>query len=627
MLFGRSRKVEAAEQLPAPAVGGAPRQLAVVHPAPTTRQPKPTSTGAFQASALLAGAKAAQQGEHSHGQQAPSARVTETLSDLKQLNKILEVPFRGWLDGLVAPDMRSDLMVLDLRLGDCALVGTPEALASAHAGAIRNRLQGEWRFRIVKEVPATRQALEALTAKESAQANASASHMAMEERFERVYDDMVHTAIDGGASDIHIKTYKRQGLARIYLRLAGRYKPWRTMNESLALGALGAAFGKRMKSDTATRESFNPDLPQAFMTTQIVDARTWEGRANGRPHIGGFKKVIRLLESDPAASEIPDLNKLGYSPAHIEAITAAVRRNFGLIIIFGPTGSGKTTTLRTMAVVMTDTEHNAVYSVESPVEYVMPGVTQFSLPVDANMDGEALTNAYTGLLRDTMRMDPDVLIVSEIRDAETASIAAEFTTTQHRCFTTAHGGGCIDGLARLTNPKGELRLSPATVAAQRFLTASGYQRLLPVLCTHCRLPADHDEHGMPQSKLNLLRTKYGLDPDTMYVANPTGCQHCQPKVAGVQADGTVGVTVAAEVFIPSAAVREMMAEGDWVSVERAWRATRVAGFADPDTSGKTAFEHALYKASIGMVSPVDIEREFEPLETYEVFALDQEAAA
>jgi type II secretory ATPase GspE/PulE/Tfp pilus assembly ATPase PilB-like protein len=221
-------------------------------------------------------------------------------------------------------------------------------------------------------------------------------------------------------------------------------------------------------------------------------------------------------------------------------------------------------------------------------------------------------------------MDPDVLMVGEIRDHESAVLMSEFTQSGHRCYTTAHGDSAVDGLSRICGE--QIQLPAELLAGARFLSASIYQRLLPTLCPHCKLPANDKEHGLPGATLDLLRKKFGLDAGTMYVARPRGCRECQPAVPGLHADGTKGVTVAAEVLEPNARMRELGAKRDWAGLHRAWRQTRRAGFGDGDMVGKTAYECALYLAARGLVSIVDVEREFEPLESYEIFPTESEAA-
>lgn len=156
-------------------------------------------------------------------------------------------------------------------------------------------------------------------------------------------------------------------------------------------------------------------------------------------------------------------------------------------------------------------------------------------------------------------MDPDVLMLGEIRDAESASLASEFNRTGHRVFTTVHGDGCVDVLARLVSE--EIGIHASTLAAKKFLSAVMYQKLLPKLCTVCRLPAvDH----LTAKTQNLLRRKFLVDPQTMFVANEQGCSHC--KVAELGLAGTKGLTVVAEILTPTDDILEAIKEQSWAVV-------------------------------------------------------------
>lgn len=544
------------------------------------------------------------------------------VPDAVQSVESLREAFPDWrgdcLEGVVASDMGRTLAVLWLGLGDVALLGTPEALQASHAETVRDRVQAEFRLELKAEVKAPAAVVAKVIESAGATVSRARAGKPSRETYQLViYDEFISAAVRGRASDIHFSIRKGQDdKAFVALRMYGRYRPWKpAMAAHLARGLLGSAFGQRLIPKTNSRSELHWDNEVAFMTENVVDSVKWVGRCNGRADVQGYKLVTRLLESDPEVASIPSLEGLGYVPSHIEILRMAVRRNYGAVVIFGSTGSGKSTTLRTFMVRETDPMSLATYSVESPVEYQMPGVTQFSIPVDVNMTSEDMAQKFLAVLRDVMRMDPDVLMVGEIRDHETAVLMSEFTRSGHRCYTTAHGDGAVDGLSRLCGE--EIRMPAELLGGDRFISASIYQRLLPKLCVHCRQPAS-GLTGLPGEKLQVLRQKFQLDPGTMYVGKEGGCTHCKPAVPGLRADGTRGVTVAAEVMVPNARMRELAAKREWAAVAKVWRQTRRAGFGDGDMAGKTAFECALYLASQGIISITDVEKEFEPIESYEI---------
>src|SRR3990167_1056194 len=476
------------------------------------------------------------------------------------ITKSLGQAWQGWLGGLVAQQMQRDLVVLNMGCGDVALLGTQEGIHSTHAKSVRQQIHDAWQFTIIKELILSRQAMDALLER-----LAQVNQLTVEDRHLSVYDDWVRQAVLAKASDMHFSTSNSDQVGAIKLRIYGSIKLWRKCNAQLLLDSIASAFGKRTKNASATRESFNSSVPVAFMTVQTVAGVRWEGRFNGRPYVNGYAGVMRLLDSEPRLDRIPTLSELGYTESQISLIQPAVLTNFGLIIIFGSTGSGKSTSLRTFLTRVMDPETVQIYTVENPAEYPMPNVIQFSLPVDVMKSSEEIQHNFTAVLRDTMRMDPDVGMVAELRDYETARLAAELTQTEHRCFTTCHGGGAVAGLSRLCGS--ELQMQPDTLAGPKFLSASIYQRLLPVLCPKCKLPASHPEHGIKASKQELLRNKYKLDTGTMFVANPNGCDHCKPKVYGLKGNGTLGVTVVAEILLPTSEIRAAILQRDWPAVE------------------------------------------------------------
>lgn len=551
--------------------------------------------------------------------QAVPGAVRCNINNEPALLAVLGRPWRGLLSGVVSHELASQCVPLDLRCGQVAVLLTESALSQAHWPVVRKRIEAEWSYKIthICIAPSELVALvhTRIVANHQRSPNTPLNH---DGSLLRVYDDIVEAAIEGKASDIHFETTDKQGLVR--LRVYGELRPWLQLSSALILDCLGAAFGTRIKEQSANGVTFNALNPIAFMTTQKISGSQWDGRVNGRPHATGYKAVMRLLESSTRIAEIPTLKGLGYNASQLRLFEIALARQWGLIIAFGSTGEGKSTTLRSMLVHLPGAANLATYSVESPVEYQMPNVCQFSVPIDVTLTSEEISRKYTATLRDLMRADPDVLMVGEVRDHETAAIAIEFTTTGHRCFTTMHSEGPIDGLARMTG--GEMRIPADTLAGGKVINCCLYQKLLPVLCPHCKRPANDLKHGLSLGKRETLRKKYRLDTASMFLANPEGCPQCKPTVVGLAANGTKGVTVAAEIFMPTPDMLPFIADKQWSQVTKMWRGKRTADFSDADMEGKTAFEHGLWQVAQGKVSLVDLEAKFEPIESYAIYEMD-----
>ncbi|HEY4803597.1 MAG TPA: secretion system protein E, partial [Paraburkholderia sp.] len=157
------------------------------------------------------------------------------------------------------------------------------------------------------------------------------------------------------------------------------------------------------------------------------------------------------------------------------------------------------------------------------------------------------------------------------------------------------------------------------VASDKFINAVGNQKLIPMLCPHCKKPA---ADVMSPAELELLRTKFGLDTSKMACRNDDGCEHCRKKGLftrdGKVAGGTKGQTLAMELYRPTPEFLEHIVVRDWRGAEAAWRKERVAGFDSADMTGKTIYEHALYKASQGLIDPRFIDRSMKPFRVYTV---------
>lgn len=537
------------------------------------------------------------------------------VSSISELENLLGSRWRGHLHGVVAEGLSEQCILLDMRCGQVVALLTQRASEHAHWSVVKKKIETEWCYTVsdvfvITEKLASEVYLNLLDAAEREHTEPLTANNC----YLRFYDDIAEAAIAAKASDVHLDTFADEGQVR--LRVYGRVRRWLTPNPNLILNCIGAAFGKRLKPGSASRESFSVTNGISFMTTQSVNSSQWDGRVTGHTRTNGYKLTMRLLESNTRAADIPTFKQLGMNASQQKMFAAALSRQWGLIITFGGTGQGKSTTLRSMLVYLPGAQDLIIVTVESPAEYLIPGAVQVEVPIDVTMKREEIALIFVGVLRTQMRMDPDVLMVSEIRDHETASLAIEFTATDHRCFTTAHGQGSIDGLQRMTGD--ELRIAADTLAGSKLINAALFQKLLPMLCEECKLPATHPVHGISRAKRETLLTKFQLDPAMMFVARPDGCKFCRPSVPGLLALGTKGVCVALEIFMPTLDMLPLIAAKEWAKVETMWRRTRTASFSQPDMQGKTAFEHGLLLLAEGKISLFDLEGVFESIESYRV---------
>lgn len=226
------------------------------------------------------------------------------------------------------------------------------------------------------------------------------------------------------------------------------------------------------------------------------------------PGVLGESLVLRLLPNTQSTRF--DLNNVGIEADHLALYRHWMAQPDGIVLVTGPTGSGKSTTLYA-TLVACDTAHERVLTVEDPVEYQIPGVTQFQVHPDIGF-------TFPAALRSILRHDPDTIMIGEIRDVETARIAVQASLTGHRVFSTLHTNDSATAFLRLADMGVEPFLVGATV---RGVVA---QRLVRRLCAHCATPWPHVER-LPTELVQAL-ARFGRDLDGANFKQPVGCEHC-----------------------------------------------------------------------------------------------------
>jgi general secretion pathway protein E len=248
------------------------------------------------------------------------------------------------------------------------------------------------------------------------------------------------------------------------------------------------------------RSAARDAVQEGHFSAKFADRRV-EYRVSFTPSVYGQKLVLRVLDDRALPKSIHDLGMAGYMTDRLKRITS---QDHGLLLVAGPTGSGKTTTLYT-ALRDIDRESRNVVTIEDPVEYQISNVTQ--IPID-----ESKGNNFGALLRSVLRQDPDVILVGEIRDEETARTAMQAAMTGHLVFSTVHAKDTISATFRLL----DLKVEPYLVANALDLVLG--QRLVRVLCDNCK-------RGSPISPGQATRLgRFIAGKREMFVA--TGCPKC-----------------------------------------------------------------------------------------------------
>lgn len=362
------------------------------------------------------------------------------------------------------------------------------------------------------------------------------------------------------ASDIHVETQRTE--LRVRFRVDGMLRDVMTTPRRVAPSVIS-----RLKIisglDIAERR-----VPQDGRARIVVDGKSIDCRVSTLPSLHGEKVVIRLLTR---GDDVPTLESLGFEPRQLEIFRGALSVPQGLVLITGPTGSGKTNTLYAAIHEILTPEKNII-TLEDPVEVQLPGITQVQTNDKAGM-------TFEKGLRSVLRQDPDIVLVGEVRDGQTAELALKASLTGHLVLTTLHTNSAVAALTRLVDMGAE----PFLVASS--LTAAIAQRLVRTPCSSCAEGYIPDE-----DTLTLL----GLRIDDILDATPlrgVGCPDC----AGT---GYRGRTAVYEVLEVDAEMRKVLikdpSEGAVLAqAMRSGMSTLRASALEKAKRGETTFEEAI----------------------------------
>lgn len=310
----------------------------------------------------------------------------------------------------------------------------------------------------------------------------------------RLLNALLSEAIKESASDVHIETFEDH--VTIRFRVDGILHE--VIEPPRVLAPLIISRIKVMaKLDIAEKR-----LPQDGRITLRIGGRAVDVRVSTMPTNHGERAVLRLLDKQSARLDLTDL---GMEDAVLALLRQLITKPHGIILVTGPTGSGKTTTLYAGLTLLNDKKRN-ILTVEDPIEYDLVGIGQTQVSSKINM-------TFAKGLRAILRQDPDVVMVGEIRDLETAQIAIQASLTGHLVLSTLHTNSAIGAITRLN----DMGVEPFLLASS--LTGVLAQRLMRLLCKACKKPAP----ATPQECAVLSVSE--SDPPILY--RPVGCQRCR----------------------------------------------------------------------------------------------------
>lgn len=318
----------------------------------------------------------------------------------------------------------------------------------------------------------------------------------------RLVNTILEYAVKGRASDIHIEPQEFK--TRVRYRIDG------ILYEKLSLPrSLHESFVSRIKILSQMRID-ERRLPQDGRFTFKIGDQEVDLRISSLPTVHGEKIVMRLLKKTGGIPSLPDLGVGGITLKNLEA---AVAKPYGIVLITGPTGSGKTTTLYSILSRLNRASVN-ILTLEDPVEYEIPGINQVQINVQAGL-------TFANGLRSFLRQDPNIILVGEIRDQETTNLAIQAALTGHLVFSTLHTNDAATAIPRLI----DLGAEPFLVAS--VLAATVGQRIMRKVCQQCKVSyqaTPEIEATIKNTLGSLLPTKLATGPLTLYRGK--GCDEC-----------------------------------------------------------------------------------------------------
>jgi type IV pilus assembly protein PilB len=360
----------------------------------------------------------------------------------------------------------------------------------------------------------------------------------------KLVNSIIAQAVEEGASDIHFEPEGRE--MRVRFRVDGVLRETTQIPKRMIAGVISRV--KIMASlDIAEKR-----VPQDGRVSLTVEGHAIDTRVVTMPRVDGEGIVMRILDKSAA---LIGLDALGMSQTSEDLFEDAFRRSYGAVLVTGPTGSGKSTTLYAALNEINEPERNII-TIEDPVEYQLDGVNQLQVNLKAGL-------TFAGGLRAMLRADPDVIMVGEIRDGETAKIAVESALTGHLVLSTLHTNDAPSAITRLT----EMGIEP-------FLSASAIvaivaQRLVRQLCTYCKRRTMLSVSSLEKAGFNVA---FDLE-----AYEPVGCGRCGGS-------GYKGRTGLYEVMSVSDEIRDLTVERSSaedirkVAVAQGMRTLRVDGF-------------------------------------------------
>ena len=402
--------------------------------------------------------------------------------------------------------------------------------------------------------------------------------------------------VENRATDVHLETRGSAGVVRF--RIDGELERMRSSNKGeypapFLIDCMAALYNNAQQAKSGNRSSFLKEENLSCMVpVSDIPGHNLKLRYQSLKGNDGPKAILRILH---VGEDKPTLGypALGYAPSQVQIWKEVEESSSGLVILSGVTGSGKTTTMKSFIELNPLSAIRNILTLEDPIEYPIRFAHQVHFQRDLS-DPAASRRALADALGSFMRADPDVVAIGEVRDRISSLAAQQIAESGHMAMGTLHAHLLSGMVPRLVNE--EIGMSRSVLAAPKMISLLVYQALVPVLCPHCAQTSHEVERDLSVQTILDSIQELGLDAGLLRWKRPDGCRHCHGR-------GTVGQTVVAEMFVPDddwlRAIRENR-DGD---AEEVYRSYSNRDLTHPDMTGKTVFEHTLFKALQGHVDP------------------------
>jgi general secretion pathway protein E len=411
----------------------------------------------------------------------------------------------------------------------------------------------------------------------------------------QTFHEIIRQAVDVSASDIHIIIKGKS--TTIKQRIHGDLRQTGTLTRQDGITLCTSIYQSLTDAaDPHYIESRQQDarIPSDYLPVAVRD------KVNGiriatTPLQNGSLMVLRILY-ETGIESVGGLMDLGYRSDQAATIENMEHYSTGINIVVGPTGSGKSTTLKMILTELNEYYEGRIHilTVEDPPEYPIAGVNQ--IPV-TNVEGtEDRREAFNGVVRGSMRLDPDTIMIGEIRDSVTADLALNAAMTGHRVWTTLHANTALGAIQRLV----VLGLDVNLLAERSVFRGVISQRLIKKLCPHCRVPLEKAANEPFWKRIESSGLEARLRPisspdASIYFTGP-GCNECNNT-------GTAGRTVVAEIINATDELMELILQRNWMAARKCWL----------KSGGLSMMAHAIEKIQAGLVDPRAVEDVLDPI--------------